>query len=186
VSAPAPAPTRRPGSGLVIDVAAPCGAWRRALPRAAALCRSAARAALGAASPALTHGELSIVLGDDALLRRLNRDWRGKDAPTNVLSFPAQDRAALARTAPRADGAAPLSLGDVVLGFDTVRREAEEQGKALADHLSHLTVHGVLHLVGFDHEEDAEAVRMEAFERAILEALGVPDPYGAPGEAHHV
>jgi probable rRNA maturation factor len=95
----------------------------------------------------------------------LNARFRGKDAATNVLSFPA----------PGADA----GLGDVALALGVCEREAAEQGKTLADHLTHLTAHGVLHLLGYDHESDAEAEAMEARERAILAGLGVADPYGA-------
>jgi probable rRNA maturation factor len=125
----------------------------------------AARAALADAAP----GIVSIVLTDDAEQRRLNRTWRGADAPTNVLAFP------LAGAAPPG---APVLLGDVVLAFETVAREAAEQKKPLADHLRHLVVHGVLHLLGFDHRTDTEAAIMEARETEILAGLGVPDPYG--------
>lgn len=134
-----------------------------------------ARRAHAAAEAALRHwlqapppagAELAVVLADDAMVRDLNRRFRGKDAPTNVLSFPAADPAI-------ADG----PLGDVILARETCRREAAEQGKPLDHHLAHLVVHGVLHLVGYDHEADDEAERMEAAERAILRGLGVPDPY---------
>jgi len=111
--------------------------------------------------------ELSIVLADDALVRTLNRDWRAKDKPTNVLAFP---------------NAAPL-LGDVVLAFETCAAEAAAQGKPLADHLSHLVVHGVLHLAGHDHGHAREARIMEDLERRILAAAGIPDPYRARGAA---
>jgi probable rRNA maturation factor len=162
---------------LTIDVAQPCRDWRRALPDAAALCRGAARAAVAACKLSLAGAELSIVLGDDALVRGLNKAWRGKDAPTNVLSFPAQAFGGDARR-PGAPGM-PVPLGDVVLGFETIRREAAEQGKTLDDHLVHLVVHGVLHLLGLDHAEESEAERMEALERTVLSQLGVADPYEA-------
>jgi len=174
---------------LRVDVMRPCAAWRD-LPRAAARCTRAARAALDAAGVAnldLASGavEVSIVLGDDALARRLNREWRGKDVPTNVLSFPAQD---FAGSAPSLPNGAILPLGDIVLAFETIRGEAAAQGKALADHLSHLVVHGTLHLLGFDHLAEAEAERMEGLERGILAALGIADPYAPPArraEAAH-
>ena len=109
-------------------------------------------------------------LSDDAEQRGLNRTYRGKDCSTNVLAFP--------QTAPAAaDPGTPLLLGDVVLAFETVRREAAAQGKPFADHLCHLVVHGVLHLLGFDHEAAAEAAAMEAREVTILAGLGVRDPY---------
>jgi probable rRNA maturation factor len=156
---------------VTIDIAEPCAAWRAALPRRRALCRTAALAALAAVPPGRARAvELSIALGDDALLRRLNRQWRGKDKPTNVLAFPAEDGTRVG---------APLLLGDVILGFGTVAGEAAAQGKTLAAHLSHLVIHGVLHLLGFDHEEAAAATRMEALETAVLAGLGIADPYRA-------
>ena len=114
---------------------------------------------------------VGIRLTDDDEQRRLNRAYRGKDAPTNVLAFP------LAGLADPLPPGSPQLLGDVVLAFDTVRHEAEAQGKLLADHLRHLVVHGVLHLLGFDHDSEPEAAAMEAREVEILDALGVPDPY---------
>ena len=121
------------------------------------------------------------MLTDDAAVRALNAQWRGKDRPTNVLSFPAATPDEIARA--RAGGP-PLLLGDVVLALETCRREAAEQGKPLADHVAHLVVHGVLHLLGHDHEDDAEADRMERLETAILAELGIADPYaGQPDDA---
>ena len=117
--------------------------------------------------------ELSVVLADDALVQTLNRDYRGKDKPTNVLSF-----ALTESDSPEAEDA-PTLLGDVVLAWETVAREAGEQGKPLADHLSHLVVHGVLHLLGYDHEVDAEAEEMERLEVEVLATLDVSDPYAA-------
>jgi probable rRNA maturation factor len=114
--------------------------------------------------------ELSVTLTDDAEQARLNRLYRGRDGPTNVLSFPA---GANSSGLP----GMPLLLGDVVLAFETTAREAREQQKPVADHLRHLVVHGVLHLLGCDHEAEAEALTMEALEKEILAALGVPDPY---------
>ena len=153
-----------------IAVSAACSAWEQALPEAVILAEVAATLALrrGEAPAAAV---LDITLTDDDEQRALNRTWRGKDAATNVLAFPAADP-----DVPVPDGA-PLLLGDVVLAFETVRREAEEQEKPLADHLRHLIVHGVLHLLGHDHENAAEAAIMEAREIAILAELGVPNPY---------
>ena len=120
-------------------------------------------------------------MSDDAELRGLNRQHRGIDAPTNVLSFPASDCEAGVVPPPPPAGA-PLALGDVVLGFGTGCAEASDQHKPLADHLRHLVVHGVLHLAGYDHETAAGAVAMEALETSILAGLGVADPYAAaPG-----
>lgn len=116
-------------------------------------------------SSALSHmnadGEVSIVLADNDFVQTLNRDYRGKDRPTNVLSFP-QD--------------APL-LGDIILALETLEREANEQSKAFNDHFTHLLVHGLLHLLGHDHIEEAEAEVMEALEIEILDALGIKNPY---------
>jgi probable rRNA maturation factor len=154
----------------VVEISAACPAWEQALPEAAALAETAAALTLrrGEAPAAAI---VDITLTDDDEQRVLNHIWRGKDAPTNVLAFPAADP-----TVPVPNGA-PLLLGDVVLAFETVRREAEEQEKPLADHLRHLVVHGVLHLLGHDHENAAEAAIMEAREIAILSELGVPNPY---------
>lgn len=153
-----------------IEVTMPCPAWRHECPEAALYAAAAARLALlRAAGPAGAIAE--ITLADDAAQQTLNRTWRGKDTPTNVLAFPAADPA----VSPPAG--APLLLGDVVLAFETVRREAIEQQKPLADHLRHLVVHGVLHLLGYDHAADDDAAAMEAQEVAILAELGVPNPY---------
>lgn len=145
-------------SRIVLRVEEP--AWRRRLPGASALARAAAKAALAAAG-GKPQGDLCLVLVGDSLQRRLNRDFRGADKATNVLSF---------------DGA-PASLGDVVLALETVAAEAESQGKSLADHVAHLVVHGVLHLMGYDHRTRAEGGRMERLEIDILADLGVADPY---------
>jgi probable rRNA maturation factor len=159
-----------PRRAVAIDLAQRSPLWRERLPDVARRCTAAARAALAAAGTTFAGpAELSIVLADDALLRGLNKEWRGVDKPTNVLAFPAL----AAATAP----GAPLLLGDVVLAFETVAREALEQDKPLGDHLVHLVVHGVLHLLGFDHQAAADARRMEALEVAVLSRLGVADPY---------
>jgi probable rRNA maturation factor len=167
----APNPTMKddpdPNRHLVIDVGMPCGAWRRKLPGIARLARETVQAALAEAALG-DMVEVSLVLSGDAEIRALNRRWRGQDAPTNVLSFPAGGAAA---------PGAPRMLGDVVLAFETVSREAAAQGKPLADHVRHLIVHGVLHLLGHDHERDRDARRMETLERRILAGFGVPDPY---------
>src|SRR5258708_5623953 len=158
------------GGTLTIDIAEPCTRWRERLPDVDRPSGEAARAA--PAGP----GELSIGLGDDALVQALNRQWRGHDKPTNVLSF-----AALPPTLPPG---APRLLGDVVLAFETLAAEAAAQGKPLAHHLRHLVVHGVLHLLGFDHAAAGEAERMEALEVAVLAGLGVPDPYRVTEASH--
>jgi probable rRNA maturation factor len=153
-----------------VEVTTPCAAWCECA-GAAALAGAAARLALRR-SGAPMAAVVEIALTDDAAQQALNKTWRGKDAPTNVLAFPAADPA---MTPPPG---APLLLGDVVLAFETVHREAAEQQKPLADHLRHLVVHGVLHLLGFDHADAAAADIMEAREIAILAELGVPNPYG--------
>jgi len=124
------------------------------------------RAVAAAAPPETEESELSVVLTDDASIKSLNARWRRKDEPTNVLSFPA-DRPA----------AGPRLLGDIVIAYETTAREAAQEQKPFADHLAHLTVHGFLHLLGYDHESDADAEVMERLEREILARLGVPDPY---------
>lgn len=113
--------------------------------------------------------ELSLVFTDDAAIKELNNDWRDKDKPTNVLSFPAF---------PIKPGQAPgPMLGDIVIARETVVREAEDEEKSFDHHLTHLIVHGVLHLLGYDHETDDEAEAMEQLERKILARLAIPDPY---------
>jgi probable rRNA maturation factor len=116
--------------------------------------------------------ELAVMLTDDAGIRTLNHNWRGIEKATNVLSFPA-----LQPTGPRDDDDAPRMLGDIAIAYETLRREADDERKPFADHLSHLAVHGFLHLVGYDHENDADAEAMEALEQEILAQLGIPDPY---------
>jgi len=136
-------------------------AWVKALPGVERLVRKAARTAVGNRKRALT-----VALSDDRRMRVLNARDRNKDKPTNVLSYPSGERG---------------FLGDVVLARQTVSREAKAQGKTLADHLCHLVVHGTLHLMGYDHEDDAEAERMEMLERRILKRLAIADPYRADG-----
>jgi probable rRNA maturation factor len=108
------------------------------------------------------------VLTNDSAIRQLNRVWRNVDAPTNVLSFPA---------ATKQGPDEPAHLGDIVLAYETIAREARDEGKPLANHVAHLVVHGYLHLLGFDHEADADAEQMEQTERKILRRLAIPDPY---------
>ena len=162
-----------PAEIFSVEVSVHCDSWNAACPAAEALAATAARAALaGIWSEANAPAILSVILTDDAEQRLLNRTYRGTDAPTNVLSFALADLAATPADA-------PVLLGDVVLAFATVEREAREQHKNLADHLAHLVVHGVLHLLGFDHQGEEEAAAMEAREVEILKSLGVPDPYRA-------
>lgn len=119
--------------------------------------------------------ELAVMLTDDDGIRALNASYRGLDKPTNVLSFPAPQPDY--QGASRSPDVAPKLLGDIAIAYQTVRREADDEGKRFDHHLSHLAVHGFLHLVGYDHETDAEAETMEGAERRILAGLGIPDPY---------
>jgi probable rRNA maturation factor len=155
-----------PGVTLEVEIVRHGDAWSDEV-RDAAL-EQAARAAVSTA-PSLPPGtyQLTLLLTDDGEMRNLNRMWRGKDASTNVLSFPSGEIAATG------------FLGDVALAAETTRRQAREQDIALQDHVSHLVVHGVLHLLGFDHDDDAAAERMETLERTALASLGIADPYAA-------
>lgn len=157
-------------TAIASDVTIEAGDWRRRLPEAEGLARRAIEAA--AAGFELGAGaEVSVLLTDDRHIQALNRDWRGKDKPTNVLSFPGEDA-----EAEQPDGA-PLLLGDIVVALETSEREAQDQQKPLADHFSHLVVHGMLHLLGYDHETQAEADEMEPLEIEVLAGLGVTSPY---------
>ena len=135
---------------------------------------SLAASALAAIELAPDKHAISIALMSDAGIRTLNRAFRGKDMPTNVLSFPSPPISRIA--AGRQPD--PLFLGDVALAYETVVREASELEKPALHHAAHLTVHGILHLAGFDHGGDADAKRMEATERLVLSKFGIPDPYG--------
>lgn len=145
----------------MIDIEVEDAAWSASLPDAEAL---AVRAAEAAGADGVV-----ILLTGDAEVRDLNHRFRGKDTATNVLSFPAPANAG-------------RHLGDIALAFGVCAREAAEQGKPLADHLQHLVVHGVLHLMGYDHLDDTDAERMELRERELLAGLGVPDPYVIQGD----
>lgn len=148
---------------LSVDTSLECDSWRGRLPDPAAFARNVlAQAGRGAGD-----AEVSVLFADDAFIRGLNARWRGQDKPTNVLSFPV---AAASVPGPRA-------LGDIVLAYETVSREAREAGKPFDHHAAHLLVHGFLHLLGYDHETDAAAAVMEALEVRILETLDIPDPY---------
>jgi probable rRNA maturation factor len=156
-----------------IEVTVDAAGWRSAVTGPETICRSAVTAAIEAARPRAGGLAVTVLLADDATIQALNRTWRGKDRPTNVLSFPAgPPPAGLPRNL-------RWPLGDLALALETSASEAAEEGKTLAQHLAHLVVHGTLHLLGYDHETPAEAEAMEALERRILAGLGVPDPYRA-------
>ncbi|MCA0400961.1 MAG: rRNA maturation RNase YbeY [Proteobacteria bacterium] len=147
-----------------IEIVTEAEGWER-IADCEAIIRRAVAAALEAGGA--RAGEITLLLADDARVHALNRDYRGFDKPTNVLSFPAA-------TMP---GDEAPALGDIALAFETCAREAREEGKELPDHLTHLVVHGVLHLLGHDHETDDEAEAMEALEVRVLAGLGINDPY---------
>ena len=162
-------PARGRKTAPLIDMIVASPLWRRK-PRAATVVRKAIQAAAKAGST--PRVELAIVLTDDSAIHVLNRDWRKVDAPTNVLSFPA-------KMAPARRGA-PRLLGDIVIAYETIAREATAAGKPFEHHLIHLAVHGFLHLLGHDHATDRDAKKMERLEVDILARLGLPDPYAAP------
>jgi probable rRNA maturation factor len=157
-----------PDVALHVDVVSEAETWT-ALPDCEALATSAIAAAAEAARfDAAAEAEVSVLFCDDNRIRELNRLWRNIDKPTNVLSFPAHQ--------PAMENA-PALLGDIAVAYETVRREADDEGKSLAAHTTHMVVHGFLHLLGYDHEEDSEAQTMEDMERVALRNLGIDDPY---------
>jgi len=147
---------------LMIDVLVDSDRWKDARTVKSIVRRAVARAA---SMLSTTGAELAIVLTDDSAMRLLNRDWRGIDAATNVLSFPTKN------------AGVKTHLGDIVLAFETIAAEARAEHKPFVHHVAHLAVHGFLHLVGYDHECDEDAAAMEQAERKILRSLAVPDPY---------
>jgi probable rRNA maturation factor len=153
---------------IEIEISVACEDWHRIL-GAELIVHRAAAAAFEEAG--IENGEASILLTDDAQMRELNKTFRGKDQPTNVLSF---------RSNEARDGV--RFYGDVALGFETLVREAQQDRKRVDAHLTHLSAHGVLHLLGFDHGNDRDAEAMEAKETKILARLGFPDPYAAHAE----
>ena len=164
-----------------LDISVSSPLWR-GLPRARAIARETIAAAVAESGGAVCidrpegraslqtpyGGDVSLCLADDAALRALNLRWRGVDKPTNVLSFP---------SAPPGPLGNPTALGDIALAYETLAREAEDLGVPLADHYRHLLAHGFLHLIGYDHQTDPEAERMEALETRILARFGASDPY---------
>jgi probable rRNA maturation factor len=151
-----------------IDVLVESALWKE--PR---VVKSLVRRAVNAAAAAVSTSwaELAIVLTNDSAIRLLNREWRGTDTATNVLSFPAQNA-----------GGEPPHIGDIVLAYETIAREAHDEGKPFAHHVAHLAVHGFLHLNGYDHQRSKDAGEMEQLERKILRRLAIPDPYGSPAK----
>jgi len=141
-------------------------------PNAEAVIQRAIAAAAETVDEDVAEAEMAVMLTDDSGIRTLNSNWRGIDKPTNVLSFPAQPLRGA-----RGPGDAPRMLGDIAIAYETMRREADEEQKPFDHHLSHLTVHGFLHLIGYDHESDECAEEMEALEQEILAGLGIPAPY---------
>lgn len=158
-----------PPSSLLIDI--DDSGWHALLPDLERVCRRAVEAALDVAR---ADGEVSLLLTGDSRQRELNRAWRGIDRPTNVLSFPASVPGGQPMPG------APAVLGDIAIARETLAREAAEAGIGAGDHLAHLLVHGVLHLLGHDHEDDDDAATMEALERRVLARLGIADPYAEP------
>ena len=149
----------RRDKGVIVEVLVQSPRWKRR-PGAKNLVRRAIRAAADEIS--CHRGEVAVALANDAMLRKLNRQWRGVDAPTNVLSFP---------------GARNGALGDIAIAYETLARESRAEHKEFAHHLAHLAVHGFLHLRGYDHQSDSDAAAMEKVERAVLARLRIPDPY---------
>ncbi len=169
-------PTTRLHDIIAVDIAV--DGWRTELAGEAAaqtIAMETAEAALAAAGP--PHPvEIGVRLTGDDEVRALNKEYRGRDSATNVLSFALAPDAGPAELGQQPEEA-PMLLGDVVTAYETCAQEAKEQTKPLADHLRHMVVHGVLHLLGYDHETEDDAARMEGLEREILKHLGVPDPY---------
>ncbi|CAN5119622.1 rRNA maturation RNase YbeY [soil metagenome] len=157
----------------MIEVVIESDDWTEALRDAEAVVGRAAAAAQGS-----VPGDLVILLTDNGAVQLLNAEFRDRDKPTNVLSFPGGDMPPIPGEGP----GAPIHLGDIVLAFGVCRDEAAEQGKSLANHLTHLVVHGVLHVLGRDHEDEDDAETMEAEERTLLASLGVADPYILPDD----
>ena len=169
-------PRRRAKAGPQIEVMVRSARWRRR-PQAKSIVKKAVLTAAKAVSTPRT--ELAIVLADDSAIRTLNRDWRGKNAPTNVLSFPVPGPPTGKRRAGGKRRSPSPYIGDIVIAYETVAREAKAQDKPFRHHLAHLAIHGFLHLHGYDHENDREAQKMERLERKILAGLAIPDPYAS-------
>ena len=152
------------GSTPLIDVLVESPLWDKE-PEASATVERAIHAAAEAVDA--PPGEVVVMLTDDETIRALNRDWRKIDKPTNVLSFPAV----------KTPGIEPIMLGDIVIAYETLQRECSEEDRVFLHHLAHLAVHGFLHLMGYDHQDDSDAEAMEQLESSILARLDMPDPY---------
>jgi probable rRNA maturation factor len=157
--------------GPEVDVLIESTQWE-ALPAAEAIIRAAIAGAAKARPVQINGAEVSVLLCDDAAIASLNARWRGHEGPTNVLSFPTPHGERNPCGADR-----PTPLGDIAIAYETVAREAADRGKPLPDHLAHLAIHGFLHLLGYDHQIEDEAERMERLERDILAEIGILDPY---------
>ena len=176
--APEPISERKRNSGPMAQYAPPmtevlvvADCWQTE-PDAEAVIHRAITIAAEIVDADTAEAELAVMLTDDAGIRTLNSNWRGIDKPTNVLSFPA-----LQPSGAGGPDDAPRMLGDIAIAYETMRREANDEQRPFDHHLSHLAVHGFLHLIGYDHENDDDAEDMEALEREILSSLGIPDPY---------
>jgi probable rRNA maturation factor len=154
---------------MIVSIDVEDGSWS-ALPDLERLAHQAVGAALAAETRDMDGYEVAVLFTDDAAIAEINAAWRGKDAPTNVLSFPTPDNMPLPEGEPR-------PLGDIVLAFGVIARESAEQSKTLHDHTVHLIVHATLHLLGHDHETEEEAEAMEQMETGILKGLGISNPY---------
>jgi len=159
----------------ITEVLVGADCWRHE-PDAEAVIHRAIAAAAEAVDQDVGEAELAVMLTDDAGIRTLNGNWRGIDKPTNVLSFPA-----LQPTGAGREDDAPRMLGDIAIAYQTMRKEADDEQKPFDHHLSHLAVHGFLHLIGYDHEKDHDAEAMEGLETEILAQLGIPDPFAGRG-----
>ena len=166
-----------PDPSQSIEVTIEAAAWREIVTDVEAFCRKVAAVPLDQLPKEMRRrAELSIVLADDRMVQELNARYRGMNRPTNVLSFPVMTGPAMASEETLA-GDGPLLLGDVVIALETTLAEARQEDLPVADHLAHLVVHGVLHLLGHDHEHDDDAASMERLETDLLGRLGIADPY---------
>ncbi|MCB1650967.1 MAG: rRNA maturation RNase YbeY [Alphaproteobacteria bacterium] len=150
------------------DITIACSKWSK---KTEDLAKKTLETALKELNTGIQHIEISLLLTDDAHVQALNRDYRGKDKPTNVLSFPQFTPEELQNEKDF------VPLGDIIIAYETIEREAKEQGKSLEDHTTHMLIHSLLHLLGHDHIEDKDAQKMEALEISILQKIGIKNPY---------